>query len=860
MIPQNTKNNNQSQLVTRKRMLEMLTAGLTTGLNRFTRQAALSWLAIFPGDLEVNLLYAVALTNEKRFTHAAPVLQKILRADPEYLEAATLGETVFYYSDQAFLPLVSGIKKALGSKPQFMEKVPDWGFHLARIRRAFDNAQVEEAQKILLEIIDATEHVELVCHYHLMVTEKTGDKTTLINLARLYHARWPESLQISLVLAKLLMENGETDEAVKLLHYSAANDPAAQVPTRLWGAGFAFSPLYPKDMQINFDLPIPAEVAGKLGLNHLAAGAPPAAGRIDLSSLRSEVTSFDGYRVLPTKDGVYPQHPKVNPDEKKQKSQFILDVEDTFKKVALDLSKPSLSQTDERFPVYVQISLKAGLKKQYGSQGAGLVMDEMQKLAKAVQNKTGWSSIVFLPDDLACSGKYNVTPVDSIDPWKIKLALVDLDKALAATGERIGAVLIVGGDEVVPFHRLPNPTDDADETVPSDSPYGALDTNYFVTDWPVGRLPGEHGSDVGLLIEQLRNAQGYQTETPPANSVVDSLLRLFFFWNRSLSDPHMNLGYSASVWRRSSLAAFRPVGEGRHLYLTPNGKTRSFEIKQLSNAQVGYFNVHGIEDGGEWYGQRDPIENESGPDFPVALRPADIQRIPNVPRIVFCEACYGGHVFEKTEEQSIALSMFGKGVLAMVGSTAISYGSVTTPLIGADLIGYLVLKNLREGLTIGASLLKAKVEFVREMNRRQGYLDGEDQKTLISFVLYGDPLVSYDETFSKKKVMPRELSNPVIKTINDSTTLDQKTEKIAPRMIAQAKSLVRDYLPGIENAEVRVRNQQVVRQNGKKTVMQSGQVMVSFSKQVRLMERVHKQYARVTLDKQGKMIKLAVSR
>ncbi len=773
MSTQPSTKEKKPMMVNRQRMMQILNAGLGTGSFRFTRQAALSWMTVFPGDLEINLLYATALVKELRYSHAAPVVQKILRADPEYLEAAILGEDIFSHSDPAFLPLVTGIIKSLGANPKHIEKLPEWGIQLGRIKRSLANNRVEEAQSLLLDIIAETEHVELVCYYHLLITEKLNDKATLINLAKLYNTRWPESIQIALMLARSLMENGETDEGVKLLHYCAASDPVAQVPTRLWGVNFPFSPLYPRNMMIDFDLPIPAEVSGKLGLNHLAAGEIRPAGEKIISSVRTDVSSFDGYKVLPTNEETYPLHPKVKDGNKRSKAQFISEVEDTLKKVALDISQPVLNQNDERFPVYVVLSMKTGLKKQYGDQSARLVIDEMRHLAKAVQQKTGWTSITFLPDDLESCGKYNITPVDSIDPWKIKLAVVDLDKALASSGERIGALLIVGGDEVVPFHRLPNPTDDSDESVPSDSPYGALDTNYFITDWPVGRLPGEHGTDAGLLLEQLRNIKDSHIEVPAANSLFDSILRLLFFWNSSLSDHHTNVGYTASVWRRSSLATFRPVGEGKNLYLSPNGKTMNFDAKRLSEAQIGYFNVHGVEDAGEWYGQKDPVENESGPDFPVAMRPVDVQRVTSAPRIVYCEACYGGHIFEKTEEQSIALTMLGKGVLAIVGSTTISYGSVTTPLIGADLIGYLVLKNLRDGLSIGSALLKAKVEFVREMNRRQGYLDGEDQKTLISFVLYGDPLVAYDENQAMKKVMPRDMSRPVIKTISDSMTLDQ---------------------------------------------------------------------------------------
>ena len=860
MIPQTQPKVKKTMTVDRKRMLQILNAGLATGSFRFTRQAALSWMTTFPGDLEINLVYALALVKEMRYSHAAPVIQKILRADPEYLDAAVLGEEIFLHSDPAFLPLVSGTVKALGGTPKYGEKVPEWGLNLNRIRQLILRKQNEEARNELMEIINITEQVELVCYYHLLLTKRLGDRDTLITLARLYHSRWPESIQITLLLAGALLENGDTDEAVKLLHYCAANDPAAQVVTRLWGEKHSFKPLYPSIMQIEFDLPIPVEVSGKLGLNQLGAGdgkAPPVTPTV---STITEVTSFNGYKVLPTKDEVYPQHPKVRQEAAISKKQFVAEVEASLKKVALDISQPSLSRTDERFPAYVILTMKSGLELQYGKQSARMVIEEMRNLAKAVEKTTGWTSIVFLPDDHESCGKYNITPVDKLDPWKIKLSLVDLDKALVASGERIGAVLIVGGDGVVPFHRLPNPTDDSDDSVPSDSPYGALDTNYFVTDWPVGRLPGEHGADAGLLLEQLRNLMGYHGDAVASTSLIDSILRLLFFWNKGMTDHHINVGYAASVWRRSSLVTFRPIGEGRFLYLSPNGKSSGFDVKKLTEAQIGYFNVHGVEDAGEWYGQKDPTENDSGPDFPVALRPADIQRVVKTPRIVYCEACYGGHILEKLEGQSIALTMLGKGVLAMVGSTTISYGSVTTPLIGADLIGYLILKNLRDGLSIGASMLKAKAEFVREMNRRQGYLDGEDQKTLISFVLYGDPLVAYDQNHETKKMMPRDLAHPVIKTISDSMTLDQKTEMLAPKMIAQAKSIARDYLPGIENAEVRIKDQQYNQRNGKKTSQQSGRVVVSFSKQLKQADRVHRQYARVTLDKQGKVVKLAVSR
>lgn len=855
---------NKLKAVDRQQMIKILSAGLAVNSTRFTRQAALAWLTSFPGDLEVNLMYARALMQEKRLLHAAPVLLKILRADPEYAEAAILGEEIFAISDPLLLSKAAGTIKTLGGTPKRENSIPQWAYQLLEVRKAFSRNELVTAENLLMGIIGDTETIELVSYYHLLLTERVGDRDTLITLGRLYQSRFPDSLPISLVLAKSLMDNGDSDEAVRLLHFCSASDPAGQVPTRMWGKNFTYKPIYPQNMRIELDLPIPAEVAGKLGLNVLGGSGSG----LGTGAAKTDISAFDGYRVVADAGEAYPVHPKLRDEPRKSKTPFVREIEDTFKKVATDIGQPALTHTDERFPAYVILTMKSGLKQQFGGESANQVIDGIKKLAKILEQRAGWTSVLFMPDDLNICGKYNITPVDSLDPWKIKLALVDLDRALEKTGERIGSLLIIGGDGVVPFHRLPNPTDDSDDIVPSDSPYGALDTNYFVSDWPVGRLPGEHGTDYGLLLEQVQTVIDYHSTDLKKPSTLDSILRAVFFWDQPWAKYFTNIGLTAAVWRRSSLVTFRPVGEGRNLFLSPNGKTSSYDARKLAQAQVGYFNVHGIEDGSDWYGQKDPVESASGPDYPIAVRPADIQKLTSAPRIVYCEACYGGHVLGKQEPESIALTMLSKGVLAMIGSTTISYGSVTTPLIGADLLGYLIFKNLREGLSVGASMAKSKVEFVREMNRRQGYLDGEDQKTLISFVLYGDPLVAYDANKALLKGAPRDLNHPVVKTISDISVIEKQEENLDPKMIAQAKNLVKIYLPGIEYAEIRVRNQKVNgwssnasdRQRKKVRSTPAGQVVVSFSKQVTQSQRVHRQYARVTMDKAGKMVKLAVSR
>ncbi len=170
-----------------------------------------------------------------------------------------------------------------------------------------------------------------------------------------------------------------------------------------------------------------------------------------------------------------------------------------------------------------------------------------------------------------------------------------------------------------------------------------------------------------------------------------------------------------------------------------------------------------MEDAPEWFGQRDPFTDPTDyVDFPVALRPEDIVNGGNAPYIVFTEACYGANVYGKNSETAICMKFLDSGSKAVIGSTKISYGSVTPPLIAADLLGKLFWDGLKQALPVGEALRQAKLKLATEMHRRQGYLDGEDQKTLISFVLYGDPLYSPIDSQgrSKGKIIFRKAARP----------------------------------------------------------------------------------------------------
>ena len=873
MMPNPSINKTEPQMIERQPFLQLLKTGLESQSFQFIRQAAMSWLASYPGDLEVNLLLVQALIKEGHDSMAAPILEKILRTDGEYLDALRVAESLYQTSDSGKAGQVSGIIQALGSAPANGQNLPAWGVKLFMARQALTAGNLELAQTSLLEVLTQIDAPSLAGITHLMLVEKENEPNSRLNLGRVYHSRWPDCVQISLLLAKTWIDSGNSDEAVNLLHECAALDPAGQIPRRMWGEAFDFKPLYPEKMQIVENFALPGAIASKYGLNHLGSGpAAASAVKAQLAVPVTEVHSFDGYRVLPTAEQAYPEHPHVQTQAAaaKSKDPIVEEVQKEFEKIADQLKTPSSARSDNRFPAYVILTTKTGLTEQYGQQSAQVILDELAKLAASVQKKNNWHALIFMPDDLTVCGKYGITPVDAVDPWKIKLALTDLDTALAKTGEMIGAVVIVGGEKVIPFHNLPNPTDDSDATVPSDNPYGSLDKNYFVGDWPVGRLPGDATQDSGLLLTQIRNITQYHLDESATVGWLSQLLRLLLSLSQTYARNFTNLGYTAAIWQRSSLSAFRPIGDARNLYLSPNGKSTAFSADKIAKAPFCYFNLHGVEDGSDWYGQKDTSDTSTTADYPVALQPSALKKNLTSPRIVFSEACYGGHIVGLKEDESIALTFLGQGVLAMIASSTIAYGSVTTPLIGGDLLANLVMKYLVDGLSVGTAFVKAKVDFVREMNLRQGYLDGEDQKTLISFALYGDPLAAYDPFQVVSKTVSREKDHPVVKTVIDQSMDEAKSSPISAKAIANAKELASHYLPGIEYAEVHISRQHVrvngnVQMNGAtqgktSSARQSSRVVVSFSKQVNFDQHIHRQYARVTMDQQGKVVKLAISR
>ncbi len=833
---------NKQLVISRIEYEKLIAAGLKNGEYTFVETIVSAWLNSFPSDLPSELHLARVLNLQKKRDEAIKHITQILMRDPEFIDAyrlmSELGGNVDNRAVKSFLYILGGTTADIST-------IYPWAVTLRAVRMSIRKNDLDNTEKMLNNLLDKEAENPLVAIAHSLFIKLKQNPLNSLTIIQGYHQKWPECLQFSIMLAELLMKKGKEPEAIDLLHKCVSFDPSGQVVRRLLGEKHEFISLWVHEQTIILDTQIPSSVAVSLNWNKLSAGNKP----IGFASEKNGYKSREHYLDNEAKNQDIPKGNKH-----KRKSVWS--------------------------PVYVILSTRTGLENKYGKRTAEIIIEELTELSKVVNRKKHWSSIVFMPDDSKRTNIEEVEQINSIDPWKIKLSLNDLDKQLKKQSMMIGAVIIVGGHEIVPFHKLPNPTDDSDDGVLSDNPYSTSSGNYLVPEWPVGRLPDEAGKDAGLLLEQIRHIITFHQNTLKNKNLLDHIISTLLDkteirrFLRDIISPPKNFGYSAAVWRRSSLSAFRPIGSGASLRITPPYLSETIDVENLMKSKCAFFNLHGLSNTPEWYGQRDFSEEPKGPDFPVAISTKEIIKYRNNVDLTFSEACYGGYVINKKIDDSIALKLIAIGSQGLVASTCIAYGSVFPPLIGADLLASIFWKYNKDGYSFGESLMQAKINLVKVMGQRQGYLDGEDQKTLASFVLYGDPLGYLEENIYLEKQMPISKEQyRFFETYSDQDGYVSNSPRLSNKIISDINQVVESYIPNLDNADIKIRELQIrmdkiIRagegKNGGRELEGSDglktRTQITYSQKLKAARMVHEQFARVTLDESGKVIKLAVSR
>lgn len=865
--------------IDRYRFLTIINAADRCEEYQFAKQATMLWLVNFPGDLYVKYYQGLTLAKSGKVKQGILLLENLIEQDPLFIEPLRAIIDLSFMKDPK--KQYKAIYDYLTKNNDQNEPQEPWFPSLWQARTKFDQGDHSSALQLVHQSIIKNPPTPIPAILHLNIANSMQNQEMLHNLSDIYYEKWPKCLQLNIIKALAEIDQGKESSAVERLHWVEAHDNAGQVITRLLGSDHRFKDLWPDRMEAYFDLPIPASVSGFLGLNQLNSGTynfPDFNQRHWKSHSTNETTlgETQKIKVALTEERVknnkkFPSRKspsKVKP-EKHAKNVDFEDVQNAFTKIAKRIKKLDLERTDKRFPVYVILSSRKNLESVYGPNTADVIDKLLKKLIGYIQGMPDWDGKLFYPDDSALMTSMGLKPVMANDAWQVKLALSDLDNFLKQHGEMVGALLIVGGPEIVPYHHLPNPTSDNDLDVPSDNPYGTIDENYFIPQWPIGRLPGETGQDAGLLLSQIRAMiYQYKQKSKKAKSNGKNITSIFTWILNLLSQlprkrtTDQNLGYSAEIWKEASEEVYKTAG-GKELQLSPPNHSGTLAVNHSNGQELGYFNLHGIKDGANWYGQKDFSSISSGPDYPIALSPSMFNDKIHSPKLVFSEACYGANIIEKHHEEAISLKFLDSGTKSFIGSTCIAYGSVMPPLIAADYLAESFWRQVSEGQAAGYALMQAKLNLVEEMTQKQGFLDGEDQKTILSFILFGDPLAVHDGVKTMPKPLFREKSQLDVKTISDSDMEPDYDADDMPKNVSnEVKKIVKSYLPGLQNAQMKMSksyesvNTQI---SGKTNDPQ--RYVVTLEKSIDLDQNIaHHHFARMTFNENGKLVKFTTSR
>lgn len=594
---------------------------------------------------------------------------------------------------------------------------------------------------------------------------------------QLLHAGYPHHPEWSLLLIEALRRLGEIDAARGLLKVelqrvplsgpaallaaaleddeigifeqlklAAQSDPAWICARRLWAPGD--SPIrLPKPPEVM----LPAEVAARVaelrtsalvngdGEWRMARIMTPPATRRGFAPPAAATTVTPGN--LAAKNA--PEAPRDEPP-----SPEVAEVLAQVQRATQRIFGHSLTPLASGDAVALLVTHRGSLTRRYGAATAAEIERRAAQLARALGER-GLRGEVLLVDQPAQGQAGGAAPVVDATGAAGARAVATLLRAarqgIAARNQRLDAIVIVGGDGVIPFHRFPNPSQDADAAVLSDNPYGCEGDNVHVPEIVVSRFP-DGGADRGellltLLQRSIEYHEGWLVPQNGPSGIALPFLRKLVAGTRAKT-PVTAWGASTDSWKEPSEEIYRELGEQSPLLYFPPGPSRSARgraVPDWSDGRILFFNLHGLTGGANWYGQAATARPDA--PLPIAVTPADVVDLEPA-TICVTEACYGAEIVGRSPRDSMALRFLSRGALALVGCTVTAYGAVALPLGGADVLAQQLFQYLRRGQPIGRALLLARDWMAREAVREQGYLDPDDAKTLLSFVLLGDPWAS----------------------------------------------------------------------------------------------------------------------
>ena len=506
------------------------------------------------------------------------------------------------------------------------------------------------------------------------------------------------------------------------------------------------------------------------------------------------------------------------------------------------------------------ISSRHRLWQRYGPDGVFLIERALGELFEAM-GRRGISGALAYTDDSPLLGQFGVLPARPGDARDIARVVRELGQRIQFLDQDLRYVLILGDDGIVPFDRPTNPSPDDEDELFSDHLYASGIDEKLCPVRAVGRIPDR---GLALMVDSIRSA-------------ADSHRRLARAERPLTSDA--GFGYSASIWKRPARGVYSLLGDPKQLRLSPPLTRAEMPSAGPSGPRYRYFNLHGMVDSAAWYGQRDPAFAADYDRLPVALRPEDLTEAPG--SAVFSAACYGAHLKGRAVHDSMALSSIEKGAQSFVGATGVAYGGLEGGLVAADLMAFRYWEALRSGAPAGQALAHAKWSLISETLARQGYVDAEDEKAVLNFVLYGDPSLVFHVSSEWAEDAP--VAARVAKTVEAAGPAHWVgTPSVRPQsihqfdavssasgrrqVVRQVQKTVSRFVPEFAGRDVGVATAPAPRRVHAKSGLladdpNSGPMVVTLRRNGRTSEGANcPEVMRVTVDRSGTIRKLTVSR
>ena len=404
-------------------------------------------------------------------------------------------------------------------------------------------------------------------------------------------------------------------------------------------------------------------------------------------------------------------------------------------------TNPSSLRNDQS--VKLSVTVKSRLEKKYNTNALDKINAAVERW-KSADSKRGIQTVHVHVDDSKEMNDLGVAPVSGeATPEKIKQAIEDLWNKLTPTPDYL---VLFGSDDIVPMFPVPNPSFgnnsnvDTDKTVPTDNPYAThlpfspLDTHsYRIPERAIGRIPdmvSEPGApdgsgDPAWFIVYLDTATNWE---PRAASVYNTPYAIC-----TAEAEDAGTEFMQKTFTDTSLQA---------LLCPPHSDAAdSPATRDELSAALHMIKCHGNKEDATFWGFPD-----SGQHTKEAARPAITSAIltvlPNAPTVVATMCCYGAQIFSPKDAGTwpVASTYLRKGALGFVGPTMMAWVH-TSGLGPADWIVQSYLKNVLAWQSIGNALLASKQDYHSFYSLDDNILSDPEEKTLIEFILLGDPSI-----------------------------------------------------------------------------------------------------------------------